>query len=76
MGGGRRKFTRKEDRDPVANRFGDRIDGRDLISEWKSKMQSKNLTHSYIWNLEQFKNLKPNQYQHVLGTFIIFLFIL
>lgn len=73
MGGGRRKFTRKEDRDPVANRFGDRIDGRDLISEWQNKMQSKNKTHKYIWNIDEFKNLKPKQYEHVLGKIFAYL---
>ena len=65
---GRVKFLPNSEADPKQTRkYGDRIDGRNLIKEWEDKMTKNKLTHKYIWNLTDFNQLKPNQYQHVLG---------
>lgn len=58
---------RKTDKDVFTGKPGDRIDGRNLIDEWIEKMKSKNLRHKYLWNITDFKSLKPNQYDHILG---------
>ena len=68
--GGRIKFLPNSESDPSNSSLrGDRIDGRNLINEWEEKMSQLNLTHKYIWNLEQFDNLdsKSDQNEHVLG---------
>ncbi|RMZ99235.1 alkaline phosphatase-like [Brachionus plicatilis] len=68
FGGGRRKFLRKEDRDYHEwNKTGERVDNRNLINDWHEKMERMNKTHKFVWNISDFKNLKPNQYDHVLG---------
>ncbi len=66
MGGGRRNFLKKGPGSP-----GYRIDNRDLIEEWKQKMQAQNKKHTYVTNLTDFRALKPNQYDHMLGTYQI-----
>jgi len=69
MGGGRRKFLRKEDSDYAnATLKGDRADNRNLIDEWKQKMKSQNLKHKFLWNITDFKSLNPNDnYDRILG---------
>ena len=70
FGGGRIKFLRDNDTDyKLTEKKGDRIDNRNLIDEWQSKMLSKNIKHKFLWNLSDFQNLKPNQYDRVLGLF-------
>lgn len=49
------------------NKSGDRVDNRNLIDEWQEKMQLMNKTHKFVWNINDFKNLKPSEYDHVLG---------
>lgn len=59
---------RKEDRDYHEwNKTGERVDNRNLINDWHEKMELMNKTHKFVWNISDFKNLKPNQYDHVLG---------
>lgn len=66
--GGRRKFMRIDEHDySEADKIGDRIDNRSLINDWQHEMEQKNKTHKFVWNLTDFNNLKPNQYDHVLG---------
>ena len=62
MGGGRRNFK------PVTQVGGYRVDGRDLIQEWQNIMSEKKLSAKYVTNLTDFNALKPNEYDHVLGT--------
>lgn len=53
-----------------ANRtkFGDRVDNRNLIDEWRGKMEKEKLKHKFIWNIGQFNSLKFDQdYDHILG---------
>lgn len=65
MGGGRRNFLKKEAGSP-----GLRIDNRNLIQEWEQKMIALKKTHKYVTNLTSFRDLKPNQYEHLLGRCI------
>ena len=60
MGGGRSYFLK-------ANESGKRIDNRDLIKEWKEKMNTNNLKAKYVTNLTDFRQLKPRGYDHLLG---------
>ena len=69
FGGGRRKFLSNETMDFYEKKTGQRIDGRNLIDEWIKKMESNNLKHKFLWNLTDFQNLKPLQYDHILGIF-------
>jgi alkaline phosphatase len=69
VGGGRRKFMKTTDRDyKLINKFGDRIDNRNLIDEWSAKMASANKTYKFIWNITDFQQLEPNKYEHILGN--------
>ncbi|CAF1110649.1 unnamed protein product, partial [Brachionus calyciflorus] len=69
FGGGRKKFTPNNFTDEVSKRKGERIDGRNLIQEWKNKMESQKARYSYISNREELNNLNSNEYDHVLGLF-------
>ncbi len=71
FGGGRRKFMKKTENDYFKrNMTGDRTDGRNLIEEWSKNMKKSGKEYKFVWNLTEFENLKPNQYDHVLGKFI------
>jgi alkaline phosphatase len=62
------KFLPTTESDPAsASDKGDRVDGRNLINEWNAKMTAANLTHKYVWNINDFNAVKPNEYEHVLG---------
>lgn len=66
--GGRRKFMRTSDYDYLEkDKQGDRIDNRNLIDEWIEKMTRENKRHKFVWNIEDFKSLQPNEYDHILG---------
>ena len=67
MGGGRRNFIRNTDQDYLNGKKGARIDNRNLIDEWNRKMEAQKAKHKFLWNLTEFEQLKPNQYDHVLG---------
>ncbi len=67
FGGGRRKFLKITDKDYFLNKYGDRKDNRNLIDEWNNIMNSKKLKHKFLWNYTDFQNLRPNQYDHILG---------
>ncbi len=52
LGGGRGEFTTVEQRDPeYDDKVGQRLDGRDLIAEWKSLHPQG----AYVWNREQLR---------------------
>ncbi len=71
MGGGRKNFMTTDDQDFLANKKGSRIDKRNLINDWNSNMENKKLKHKFLWNYTDFMQLKPNQYDHVLGKLFI-----
>ena len=57
------------DVDPLDGRKGERLDDKNLINEWNTYMENKQLKHKYLWNKTDFDSLKPNEYEHVLGLF-------
>lgn len=66
MGGGRTKFISDQTVDPeYENRKGERLDGRDLPSEWTKKYQNSN----YVWNKQQFDRIDAKKTRHLLGLF-------
>ena len=68
FGGGRRKFLSTNDSDFADPKLkGDRIDRRNLIEEWEDQNDKKGLRHKFLWNMEDFGNLRANEYDHVLG---------
>ncbi len=69
LGGGLRKFIRQgDDEGYLINECkGDRIDNRNLIEEWKTKMTEKNRRHTFIWNRNDFMALNITDYDHIFG---------
>ncbi len=68
IGGGRRSFLRNTDEDYAkAKDKGKRTDNRNLIDEWHEQMESKNLTHKFVWNMTDFMGLNPDKYERVLA---------
>ena len=69
--GGRGKFMRNTEKDPVeANKYGQRIDDRNLIDEWTALMRQQNLRHKFLWNASELNQLKAKQYDRILGFYI------
>jgi len=65
MGGGRSAFQPQAHRDPeYADRYGSRLDGRDLIAEWQARPGS-----AYVWNRDQLEALGSADPVRVLGLF-------
>ena len=51
LGGGRGEFMPREQRDPeYDDKVGQRLDGRDLIAEWKQRASANG---AYVWNAQQ-----------------------
>ena len=48
-----------------ANRKGERLDGRDLPTEWMKKYQNS----GYVWNKQQFDQINAKKTKHLLGLF-------
>ncbi|MDT0604285.1 alkaline phosphatase [Thalassotalea castellviae] len=69
MGGGRRHFLPKDaafnSADAVSGVEGDRTDGRDLITEWKTAYPNG----SYIWNEDSFNAIDPATTERIFGLF-------
>jgi alkaline phosphatase len=66
MGGGRSHFLPAGAEDPEYSEFpGDRLDGRDLVAEWRKK----NPQGAYVWNQRQFDAIDIANTQRVLGLF-------
>lgn len=64
--GGRTKFMPTTVTDPEYSNFhGERLDGRDLTSEWANKYKDS----AYVWNKKQFDALDPKKIRHALGLF-------
>lgn len=53
---------------------GDRIDGRNLIEEWKTNMKNQNKSYKYLTNRQEFDNLNYKDLDHVLGILFFILF--
>jgi alkaline phosphatase len=66
MGGGRTEFMKAGQDDPeYADKSGQRLDGRDLVAEWKAKHPEG----AYVWNAAQLKALDTAKVSNVLGLF-------
>nr|WP_199046933.1 alkaline phosphatase [Dyella sp. ASV24] len=66
MGGGRTEFMVAGEDDPVEQgKVGQRLDGRDLIAEWKRKHPDG----AYVWSGQQLKSLDPTRTKQMLGLF-------
>jgi alkaline phosphatase len=66
FGGGRAFFTTTAQVDPeIANRRGNREDGRDLIAEWKTRYPAG----VYAWNRQGFDAMDPKAPGPLLGLF-------
>ena len=64
FGGGRRELMHKNQTDPeYPDKKGDRLDGRDLISEWVNKFQNS----KYVWNKTEFEQIDVDKVDHVIG---------
>lgn len=71
MGGGRKYMFPKNTSDveyPGEKKHsGTRKDGRDLVQEWKDRMEDKKA--HYVWNKSQLLSLNPNNVDNILGLF-------
>jgi len=66
LGGGRTKFISNQTPDPeYADRKGERLDGRDLPTEWTAKYKNS----GYVWNKQQFDAIDAKNTKHLLGLF-------
>ncbi|EDV26293.1 uncharacterized protein TRIADDRAFT_22012 [Trichoplax adhaerens] len=67
LGGGRRNFIPNTQNDvEYPNTKGRRVDGKDLIQEWKN-LQLQN--SAYVWNLSDFNAIDPKKTDHLFGLF-------
>ena len=65
LGGGRTEFMPSAQHDPeYADLPGKRLDGRDLVAEWKKKPDA-----AYVWNAQQLSAIDPAKTRHLLGLF-------
>lgn len=72
LGGGLRKFISTTEPNPaISGCRGDRIDGRNLIDEWKTKMSSAGKRHTFITSRDELLRLDNSQYDHVFGIFVL-----
>lgn len=69
LGGGRKSFLPEGTRDPeypsAKRNNPNRVDGRDLTSEWRAVRSGS----KYVWNLEQFRSIDPRSAERLLGLF-------
>ncbi len=66
MGGGRRNYLPADEQDPeYDNKKGVRLDGRNLMKEWKAKYKHAKV----VWNKKQFDKIKTKKVKHLLGLF-------
>ncbi|XP_033642112.1 alkaline phosphatase, tissue-nonspecific isozyme-like [Asterias rubens] len=68
LGGGRAEMTPNDVADvEYPTRNGSRQDGRNLIDEWLESKDSE--SSSYVWNLDQFNAVDPENTEYLLGLF-------
>ncbi|XP_067130186.1 alkaline phosphatase-like [Centruroides vittatus] len=70
LGGGRRHFVPKWERDPKRpTEMGRRNDGRNLIEDWQRDKKARDLSYQYVWRKEDFDNVDSNKVDYLLGLF-------
>ena len=62
MGGGRKHFLPNTEKDFESNQTGLRIDGRNLIEEWKNHAYRK-----FVWNKTQLLNTDVDSIDYLMG---------
>ena len=66
LGGGRKNFIQRiAGADPEDGGKGERLDGRDLTSEWLNNYPNA----AYVWNQAQFDAIDTDSTEHLLGLF-------
>ncbi|XP_062821827.1 alkaline phosphatase, tissue-nonspecific isozyme [Anolis carolinensis] len=72
MGGGRKYMFPKNTSDveyPEEEKYrGTRLDGRNLVEEWRRKKPSEKKAH-YVWNQTELMKLDPSRVDYLLGLF-------
>nr|QIJ77960.1 alkaline phosphatase [Macrobrachium nipponense] len=69
MGGGRQRLLPQSVIDVEEGVGGYRLDGKDLISMWKSDKDSKGVSSAYVWNREDLLALDTANTDYLLGLF-------
>ncbi|BFZ23924.1 hypothetical protein BsWGS_26963 [Bradybaena similaris] len=74
LGGGRAYFYPENVSDPDPNsRFNtsqvSRLDGRNLVEEWKSDRSGRNLTHQFVYNKQGLRKVNHDETDYLLGLF-------
>lgn len=70
LGGGRRHFFPKWERDPKRpTDVGRRNDGRNLIEDWQRDKKARDLSYQYVWRKEDFDAVDSNKVDYLLGLF-------
>lgn len=75
MGGGRSKFLPKDFEDDQ-HKKGQRLDKRNLISEWLNIDRSPGSNKAYVGNRSQLEHLNVNETDYLLGKQSIIVFII
>ncbi|XP_068617877.1 membrane-bound alkaline phosphatase-like [Battus philenor] len=68
LGGGRREFLPNNEVDEEGTP-GRRLDGINLIEQWRADKASRNVTHQYVWNREQLLRATEDPPEYLLGLF-------
>ncbi|XP_049820469.1 alkaline phosphatase-like [Aethina tumida] len=70
FGGGRRHWLPKVANDPErTTEEGRRLDGRNLIDDWRRDKKKRGLKAEYVWNKGQLDKINPSQIDYLLGLF-------
>ncbi|XP_064642696.1 alkaline phosphatase, tissue-nonspecific isozyme-like [Lineus longissimus] len=70
LGGGRAQMMPKTTSDPeYTSKKGNRLDGRDLIEEWKKDKSTRGKEAKYVWNIEDFDKVDPKKTDFLMGLF-------
>jgi len=71
LGGGRRSFLNASHQDPLTGQPGYRVDGNDLLEEWKSRRAAELGEDEYLlaYTKEEFDNADPEKLQYLMGLF-------
>jgi alkaline phosphatase len=73
LGGGRSKFLPLNVQDFAnPNLNGTRLDGRNLIEDWKRHMERLEKNYKFICNASEFRRTNFKDYDHILGFYFFF----
>ncbi len=68
FGGGRQYFLRTTDTDYSKDeKNGTRIDDRNLINDWIQNMKRQNKSHTFVWNVNDFRNINADTVDYAFG---------